>query len=81
LNCSDNRSDKRAVEKKLTGVGENWSNLWGHSPAGYHKIAIDLSDNKPVIAYVDFANGNKIKVQKWSNDETWTDLGYVTDEE
>ncbi len=38
-------------------------------------IAIDPSDNKPVVVFRDMAVG-KPHVKKWSSDTTWIDLGF-----
>ena len=39
-------------------------------------MALDDNDNKPIVAYTDPGNGNKVHVLKWSSGTTWTDLGY-----
>jgi hypothetical protein len=52
----------------LGSLGEGWNTRFS--------VAIDPSDNKPVVVFVDMANNHKAQVMKWSADTTWTDLGY-----
>lgn len=40
-----------------------------------YAIAIDPSDNQPIVVFVDMANGHKAQVMKLSAGGAWTDLG------
>ncbi len=41
-------------------------------------IAIDPSDSKPVIVFIDKINDHKPHVKKWSDNTSWTDMGFLT---
>jgi hypothetical protein len=56
--------------------GTNWTDMGYPSPVGglHPAIAIDLSDNKPIVAFT-AGSHDYVQVVKWSSGTTWTDMG------
>ena len=57
-----------------TGTVLSASPLWHPNIS----MAIDPSDNKPVVVFVDNDNSNRAHVKKWSSGTTWTDMGFLS---
>ena len=57
-----------------------WTDLGSASTglADWISIAIDPSDNKPVVVIRDAGNAYGAHVLKWDTGTTWTDLGYAS---
>jgi hypothetical protein len=79
----DNVNSGRAHVKKWSS-GTSWTDLGFPSTGnvkGWYRppsIALDPSDNKPLVAFGDDDNGGKIHVMKWSYATSWNDLGLVS---
>lgn len=79
----DNINDGKARVVKWSS-GTTWTDL-GFASTGpslaWHrrpKIAIDPSDNKPVVVFSDENDSYKLRVKKWDSGTTWTDLGQIS---
>ena len=78
----DNANNGRTRVMKWSS-GTSWTDLgfastgdtrgWFRQPS----IALDPSDNKPVVAFADGDNSWRIHVKKWSSFTSWTSLGFV----
>ncbi len=60
------------VAEDLGSPGEGWMTTAG--------FALDPSDNKPVVVFIDMSNigAHRPHVMKWSSGTTWTNLGFLT---
>jgi hypothetical protein len=73
--CSGPRDDRYYPDDWYS-----WNSL-GSPGKGEHTgfaIAVDTSDNKPVVVFRDSENGTRPHVFKWSSGTSWTNLGFLT---
>ncbi len=83
LRCSGNRARvmKWSSGATWTDMGyPSTGTVLSANPLNHPNIsmAIDPSDNKPVVVFVDNDNNNKAHVMKWSSGTTWTDMGFLS---
>jgi hypothetical protein len=76
IGCSDNDSDNNDYPndyyfwESLGSPGTGWGTRFS--------MSIDLSDNKPIVTFVNMLNNHRPQVKKWSAGTSWTDLGFLT---